>query len=116
MTPVGEIEPMTRCRFASASPEAEFVFGACEPEFDSTASTPKAWIDYVQAQGITRVLCLLEHTQVSDHDGLLNQYRDAFGSEHVKHVPVADHRIMHKQNCQKIFSPSSETQSRIGNL
>lgn len=96
---------MTRCRSESAAPEEEIVYRGCEPGYDPAVSTPEAWIGYMQEQGIKRVLCLLEHTQVNDHDKLLTQYRSEFGAENVKHVPVADHRIMQQEKLTEEILP-----------
>jgi len=85
---------MPRCRFAPAGLETEFVYGACEPGFDHSVSTVDEWVSFVQQQGIERVLCLLQHSQLRDHDDLLSQYRAAFGTEAVCHVPVSDHRLV----------------------
>ena len=108
---------MTQCRFQSAAPATDIVYGACEPGFDAAVLTPEAWIDYMQNQDIERVLCLLEHTQVSDHDELLTQYRNEFGSENVKHVPVADHQIMRKEKLSEEILPflqdSAENQQPV---
>ena len=96
---------MARCRFESAAPEAEIVYGACEPGYDSSVSTPEAWSDHMRDQGVERVLCLLEYTQVGDHDGLLEQYRSEFGSENAKHVPVADHQIIQREKLVEEILP-----------
>lgn len=86
---------MIDCRFASAAPEEEFVYGACEPGYDrQTAPTIDAWIEFMDAQGIERVCCLLSQRQVRTHNALLTQYRDRFGPDNVAHVPVTDHRLM----------------------
>lgn len=85
---------MSKCRFASAAPEEEVVYGACEPGFSHSATTVEEWIEHMQDQGIERVLCLLEYSQLRDHNNLIEQYRQEFGSNNVKHVPVPDHSLM----------------------
>ena len=96
---------MTRCRFASAAPDTDLVYGACEPGFDSAVATPEAWAEYMQKQGIERVLCLLEYTKVSDHKRLLERYQTEFGDTHVKHVPLTDHRIMRQKKLTNEILP-----------
>jgi protein-tyrosine phosphatase len=85
---------MSKFRFASAAAEETLVYGACEPGFGHSGGSVKEWIEYMQRQSIERVLCLLEYSQLRDHDNLIDQYRDEFGPEKVKHVPVPDHRLM----------------------
>lgn len=87
---------MSRYRFASAAPEEESVYGACEPGFGSSSDAVDDWIEFMRAQAIERVLCLLEYSQLRDHDDLLERYRDAFGPDAVKHVPTTDHRLIRK--------------------
>lgn len=86
---------MTACRFASAAPEDDLVYGACGPGWDRTAGgTIPEWIEFMQDRGIERVCCLLSERQVAGYDSLLPQYRSAFGTEKVAHVPVTDHTLM----------------------
>lgn len=86
---------MPACRFATAAPEEDFVYGACEPGWDrGTAPTIDDWISFMQSNGIERVCCLLSDRQVREFNDLLSQYRAAFGEEGVRHVPVTDHTLM----------------------
>jgi len=79
-------------RFAPAAPDETFVYGACAPGWHSAASHEDAledWIAFVQDRGIQRVCCLMAGIDRPD-EGNLAHYRDAFGYENVRHVPVAD--------------------------
>jgi len=85
---------MPTCRFETAAPDEEYVYGACEPEWDFGASTIDAWISFMQERDIERVCCLLSGGQVADHDNLIERYREAFGTDQVLHAPVKDHTLI----------------------
>lgn len=86
---------MPPCRFETPAPEEDSVYGACAPGRDrNTAPTVGAWISFMQANDIERVCCLLSDQQVRKFDGLLQQYRAAFGDERVSHVPITDHTLV----------------------
>ena len=87
---------MPSCRFETAAPDDEYVYGACEPGWDSVASTIDAWISFMQENDIKRVCCLLSDGQVATHDNLIERYREAFGAEQVLHAPVTDHTLIPK--------------------
>lgn len=83
-------------RFAPAAPDEEYVYGACCPGWHSTADRGAAideWIDFMQARGIERVLCLLSGTQLEQTEASTGSYVRAFGGENVEHVPIADHHL-----------------------
>ena len=85
---------MPACRLATAAPEEEHVHGACGPGWDPAARTVDGWVEFMRAEGIERVCCLLSDAQVAEYDGLLDDYRATFGEANVSHVPVADHTLM----------------------
>lgn len=83
-------------RFAPAAPEEEVVYGACSPGWHSAGPRERAieqWISFMQDVGIERVCCLLTGEQLDASDTTVGRYRDAFGSENVRHTPVPDHRL-----------------------
>jgi len=83
-------------RFAPASPDEDIVYGACCPGWHSTAERADAieeWIGFMQARGIERVCCLLSGTQLEQTKANTGRYANAFGSDRVKHVPIADHHL-----------------------
>lgn len=83
-------------RFAPAAPEEEYVYGACCPGWHRTADREDAideWITDVREQGVERVLCLLSGDQLDGTAANTARYREAFGSDRVRHVPVADHHL-----------------------
>ena len=85
---------MPSCRFETAAPNEEYVYGACEPGWDFQASTIDAWIGFMQEKYIDRVCCLLSEGQVADHDDLIERYRKSFGTDQVLHAPVTDHTLI----------------------
>ena len=85
---------MTEARFLSAAEQEKQVYGACEPGFGHSIQTIPDWIEFMQAQQIDRILCLLDQQQLREHDNLIEKYGMAFGTQHVEHVPTSDHRLI----------------------
>lgn len=82
--------------FSAASERESSVFGARRPGFPfGRVSSPlvHAWMTFMQAQGITRVLCLLPERQLSGYNDLLGSYRELFGEENVLWVPIDDFHL-----------------------
>ncbi|WP_436935120.1 protein-tyrosine phosphatase family protein [Halovenus marina] len=83
-------------RFGPAGPDEEVVYGACSPGWHACCDQQTAiedWIEEMQSQGIERVCCLLAGRRLDASDANLGLYREAFGSEKVKHVPLPDRRL-----------------------
>ncbi|MFQ3294815.1 MAG: protein-tyrosine phosphatase [Halobacteriales archaeon] len=83
-------------RFAPASPDEPIVYGAAAPGFTTVRNDGDSvanWIETIQAAGIQGVCCLLTDRQLQRYDGLLEQYRAAFGHESVSHAPIQDHTL-----------------------
>lgn len=98
------------CRFASAAPDEEYVYGACAPGWDRSAgATVEEWISLMQSRGIKRVLCLLSEEQLDRFDDLLGQYRQAFGEDRIVHVPVTDHTLIDESTLRSEIIPALET-------
>ncbi len=88
---------MNAHRFAPAAPDETFVFGACTPGWHSAASHDDAiddWVEFMRAEGIERVCCLLTGCQLDDCGAILDHYADAFGEANVLHAPVRDHHLV----------------------
>ncbi|MDS0283108.1 protein-tyrosine phosphatase family protein [Haloarcula onubensis] len=88
---------MNAHRFAPAAPDEAFVYGACTPGWHSAASHAAAiddWVEFMRAEGIERVCCLLTGCQLDDGGAVLDQYAAAFGESNVLHAPVRDHRLV----------------------
>jgi protein-tyrosine phosphatase len=82
--------------FSAASKREPFVFGARRPGIPFARVSSQlvhAWIAFMQAQGITRVLCLLPPRQLAAYDDLLKIYRLRFGEHNVLWVPIEDFRL-----------------------
>jgi protein-tyrosine phosphatase len=82
--------------FAAASEREHFIFGARRPGFPFSrvaSSFVHSWVAFMQAQGITRVVCLLPPRQLDAYDSLLEIYRRSFGEHNVLWVPIADFQL-----------------------
>lgn len=82
--------------FSAACEREAFVFGARRPGFPFprvSSTCVHAWIAFMQAQGITRVLCLLPSRQLDGYSDLLGTYRHMFGEDNVLWVPIADFQL-----------------------
>jgi len=84
-------------RFAPAAPDEAFVYGACTPGWHSAAGHDTAiddWVEFMQAEGIERVCCLLTGCQLDDCGAIVDRYADVFGEANVLHAPVKDHHLV----------------------
>src|SRR5690349_14262046 len=82
--------------FSAASEQEAFVFGARRPGFLFPCVSSwfvHDWIAFMQAQGITRVLCLLPSRQLNAYDDLLGTYRQKFGENNVLWSPIEDFHL-----------------------
>jgi protein-tyrosine phosphatase len=82
--------------FAVASEQEAFIFGARRPgfPFSRVSSTfVHTWMAFMQAQGITRILCLLPPRQLNGYSDLLGTYRQTFGEHNVLWVPIEDFQL-----------------------
>src|SRR5947209_8201495 len=82
--------------FAAASEQESGVFGARRPGFPFphvSSLFVHTWIAFMQAQGITRVICLLPTRQLDAYDDLLGAYSRAFGEDNVLWVPIDDFQL-----------------------
>jgi protein-tyrosine phosphatase len=56
------------------------------------------WADFMRAQGITRVCCLLDATQLAGFQvNLEAEYKRLFGATRVLMEPIADHHLCSRQ-------------------
>jgi protein-tyrosine phosphatase len=83
-------------KFAAASADESFtkcglypiVFGSARPGYaDEQVSQ---WIEFMHDRDIQRVCCLLTQKQIARYGDLLDNYRQAFGKEHVCWAPIED--------------------------
>ncbi|WP_262178118.1 protein-tyrosine phosphatase family protein [Haloarcula laminariae] len=88
---------MNAHRFAPAAPDETFVYGACTPGWHSAAGRDEAiddWVEFMRAEGIERVCCLLTGCQLDDRGAVLDHYAATFGEANVLHAPVRDHHLV----------------------
>lgn len=82
--------------FTAAYEQEQFVFGARRPGFPFPRVSfvlLQRWVDFIQARGITSVLCLLSSRQLAAYDDLLGIYRQMFGKHNVLWVPIDDFNL-----------------------
>lgn len=108
MPEIRDGSPTDAHRFAPAAPEEEHVYGACCPGWHSTAAHDDAvdeWVDFMVDRGIDRVCCLLSGDQLASTDADESRYERAFGSENVRHVPIADHHLADAETLETELFP-----------
>lgn len=77
-------------------PGERIVYGASRPGYGRFTVPPRqldAWIDFMAAQGIRRICCLLSPEQLEFYDDLPGTYELAFGGEHVCFAPIPDFHL-----------------------
>ena len=82
--------------FSPAYEHEPFIFGARRPGFPFPRVSSKlvyAWTSFMQAQGITRVVCLLPERQLKAYSELLGTYRQIFGEGNVLWTPIDDFNL-----------------------
>ena len=83
--------------FGAACAGEPTVFGARRPGFPFRRVSPLAiarWMDFMQAQGIERVVCLLPPRQLRPCGQLLETYAGRFGPANVAWAPVEDFTLI----------------------
>ena len=81
---------------SAASLQEPFVFGARRPGFPFPRVPSlfvHSWIAFMQARGITRILCLLASHQLDGYGDLLGTYRQVFGEHNVLWAPIHDFQL-----------------------
>ena len=96
-------------KFASAAPSEPTVFGAQRPGYDYHSvgqDMVVEWTDFVQANGIRRVCCLLPKEQLAFYStDLLASYRKSFASQNVCHVEVQDLHLIDLADLEQTILP-----------
>lgn len=88
---------MNAHRFAPAAPDEAFVYGACTPGWHSAAGNATAindWAEFMKAEAIERVCCLLTGSQLDNYGAIPGRYATIFGEANVLHAPVKDHHLV----------------------
>ena len=80
-------------RFAPATSNESIVFGAAKPQYSEISV--RQWLEFMQAQKIARICCLLESKTCNRYQSdLLTAYQQTFGREKVLWQPeIADFQI-----------------------
>jgi protein-tyrosine phosphatase len=79
-------------KFAPAADHESIVFGAARPKYSETSV--KQWLEFMQAQKIEKICCLLEKESLSRYKvDLLATYQQKFGQESVLWQPLKDFQI-----------------------
>jgi protein-tyrosine phosphatase len=75
-------------KFAAASEREPIVFGAARPGYAN--HQVQEWIQFMQAQSIQHICCLLTETHLNRYADLLGTYRKVFGPHQICWAPVKD--------------------------
>ena len=78
---------------SAAAPGEQIIHGACRPAHPRQTppdSSVQEWTSFRKSQGIERVCCLLDQEHLVGYGDLLDEYRSAFGPDHVCHAPISD--------------------------
>ena len=98
-----------KSKFASAAPSEPTVFGAQRPGYDYHSVGQDMiveWTDFMQANAIRRVCCLLPKEQLSFYStDLLASYRKSFGSQNVCHAEVEDLHLIDLADLEQTILP-----------
>jgi protein-tyrosine phosphatase len=82
--------------FAPAQSGEQTAYGARSPDTSPTGILE--WADFMRAQGVTRVCCLLDARQLAGFPvNLEAEYKRLFGATYVLMEPVADHHLCSRQ-------------------
>jgi len=93
-------------RFGPASPDEEYVYGACSPNWHSVGTHETGvedWIATMLRADVERVCCLLVGRHLEKES--LQQYREAFGPGNVRHVPVPDEHLLDVETLESEVLP-----------
>ena len=105
-------------KFASATPSEPTVFGAQRPGYDYHSVGQEMiveWTDFMQANGIRRVCCLLPEEQLAFYStDLLDSYRKSFGNQNVCHVKVQDLHLIDLADLEQTILPFLRDSDRNG--
>ena len=88
-------------------------FGARMPEASRTGIVE--WADFMRGQGVTRVCCVLDATQLAGFQVSLEaEYKRLFGTTRVLMEPIADHHLCSSQALRGNILPFLRTAEARG--
>ncbi|BAU13512.1 dual specificity protein phosphatase [Leptolyngbya sp. NIES-3755] len=86
-------------KFAAACEGESIVFGSARPEYENVSD----WIEFMKAQGIQRVCCLLPESQLNRYNDLIGAYEREFNA--VCWSPIEDFRLSDRTNLTEKILP-----------
>ena len=98
---------MTPRNFSLASIHDDIVHCADRPGYDD--EDVNAWIDFMVARGIRRVVCLLSDARLERYDDLPAAYGRRFSA--VTHAPIDDHGIPSPEILERALTAIAEAES-----
>lgn len=78
-------------KFTAASEHERIVFGSVRPGY--TNAQVELWLEFMRAEGIQRVCCLLSETQLNCYSNLRGVYHNIFGLDRVCWAPIEDFHL-----------------------
>ena len=94
--------------FGPARSGERTAYGARMP--DASPASIRQWADFMRAQGVTRVCCLLDARQLADFPvNLEAEYKRLFGATCVLMEPIADHHLCSAQALRRSILPFLST-------
>jgi len=95
-------------KFAPAAEDERIVFGACRPNHPRRAppdSSVDDWVRDMQNRDVERVCCLLDESQLSEYDNLLDTYVTSFGANRMAHAPIEDFSVVDRGALHETILP-----------
>jgi protein-tyrosine phosphatase len=98
----------SRFHFGPARLGEATAYGARTP--DASLPSILEWADFMRAQGVTRVCCLLDAGQLASFPvNLEAEYKRLFGATRVLMEPIADHHLCSRQTLRGNILPFLRT-------
>jgi protein-tyrosine phosphatase len=94
--------------FGPATLAEPTVFGARRPGFPFpvvSSTTVDTWIQFMQSQGIARVLCLLPQRQLAGYTHLVEAYMQSFGTSNVCWSSIDDFKLADASALTQVILP-----------
>ncbi|MBN1968853.1 MAG: dual specificity protein phosphatase family protein [Candidatus Delongbacteria bacterium] len=100
---------MEKFNFSAPTETETYVFGASRPGYPKKNICENdvfEWINFMKEKGIKKIICLLDHEQLSSLCiNLLEIYIDNFGRDNVFHFPIKDYTYITETNLHNYLLP-----------